>query len=80
MKASDVEGQVQKFNPPRTPASPEEGNIASELKEYEEQQVEVEGRTTGEGEEGVVADEDDWLEEEDDDDEVAPDVRPTPKH
>ncbi|EXJ57622.1 F-type H+-transporting ATPase subunit H [Cladophialophora yegresii CBS 114405] len=42
-KASDAEGQVQKFTPPAAPKSPEETNLASEMKEYEEQSVEIEG-------------------------------------
>lgn len=43
-KASDAEGQVQKFNPPATPKSPEEANLASDMKEYEDQVVEIEGQ------------------------------------
>jgi F-type H+-transporting ATPase subunit h len=42
-KASDSEGHVQKFTPPTAPRSPEETNLASEMKEYEDQVVEVEG-------------------------------------
>jgi F-type H+-transporting ATPase subunit h len=42
-KASDAEGHVQKFTPPAAPKSPEETNLASEMKEYEEQVVEIEG-------------------------------------
>jgi hypothetical protein len=34
-KASDADAYVQKFNAPKTPPSPEEGNIAAELKAYE---------------------------------------------
>jgi F-type H+-transporting ATPase subunit h len=48
-KASDAEGQVHKFAPPAAPKSPEEANLASEMKEYEDQIVEVEGAApTGE--------------------------------
>jgi F-type H+-transporting ATPase subunit h len=55
---------VQKFEVPKPPPSPEEGNIANDLKAYETQQVEVEGQAEG----GVAAVEEDWFEEEDDDD------------
>lgn len=49
LKASDAEGQVAKFSPPAAPKSPEEANLASEMKEYEDQVVEVEGQAaTGE--------------------------------
>lgn len=48
-KASDAEGHVQKFNPPAAPKSPEESNLASEMKAYEDSAVEVEGQAaTGE--------------------------------
>jgi F-type H+-transporting ATPase subunit h len=43
-KASDAEGQVAKFSPPAAPKSPEETNLASEMKDYEDQVVEVEGQ------------------------------------
>ncbi|KAL2757600.1 hypothetical protein ACRALDRAFT_1068151 [Sodiomyces alcalophilus JCM 7366] len=43
VKDSDAEGQVQTFNIPQTPASPEETDLASSLKEYESMAVEVEG-------------------------------------
>lgn len=43
-KASDSEGHVQKFNPPAAPKSPEESNLASEMKAYEDSTVEVEGQ------------------------------------
>jgi F-type H+-transporting ATPase subunit h len=62
VKASDSEGAVQKFSVPETPTSPEESDIASELKSYETQQVEVEGAA---GEDGAVLPEEDWFEEED---------------
>lgn len=48
-KPSDAEGSVAKFNPPAAPKSPEESNLANEMKEYEDQVVEVEGQAaTGE--------------------------------
>ena len=62
VKASDAEGSVQKFSIPPTPTSPEESDIASELKSYETQTVEVEGAA---GEDGTVLPEEDWFEEED---------------
>lgn len=39
------EGAVAKFTPPAAPKSPEEADLASEMKAYEDQQVEVEGQT-----------------------------------
>ena len=44
VKPSDAEGHVQKFSPPAAPKSPEESNLAGEMKEYEDQVVEVEGQ------------------------------------
>lgn len=61
VKASDSEGHVQKFTLPKAPASPEEGDIASELKAYESQQVELEGQSS---EGGAAPAEQDWFEEE----------------
>jgi F-type H+-transporting ATPase subunit h len=53
LKGSDAEGHVQKFTPPSAPKSPEETNLASEMQDYENQAVEVEGQAAaGEGEEG----------------------------
>ncbi|KEF52398.1 F-type H+-transporting ATPase subunit H [Exophiala aquamarina CBS 119918] len=45
-KASDAEGHVQKFSPPAAPKSPEENNLASDLKAYDDQIVEVEGQSS----------------------------------
>jgi len=60
VKASDSDGHVQKFALPKAPPSPEESNIANDLKAYEDQTVEVEGQaSTGEA---VV--EEDWFEDE----------------
>lgn len=67
IKASDAEGHVQKFQMPKPPASPEEGDIATDLKAYESQQVELEGQA---GEAGATAVEQDWFEE--DEEEEAP--------
>ncbi|KAI9864291.1 MAG: hypothetical protein M1813_003209 [Trichoglossum hirsutum] len=61
IKASDAEGSVQKWSAPPPPKSPEEEDLASGLKAYEEQQVEVEGQTNP-GETSVK--EEDWFEEE----------------
>lgn len=48
-KASDAEGSVQKFSPPAAPKSPEESNLANDIKSYEDQVVEIEGQAaTGE--------------------------------
>ncbi len=66
VKDSDAVGQVQVFAAPKAPKSPEEADLASSLKEYEDAVVEVEGN------EGVTASStptaiEDWLVEEDDD-------------
>lgn len=45
-KASDAEGQVQKFTPPAAPKSPEEANLANDMKAYEDQVVEIEGQAS----------------------------------
>lgn len=67
VKPNDSEGHVQKFAMPKTPASPEEGDIASELKTYETQSVEVEGQSAT----GEAPVEQDWFEEEEDDEPAA---------
>lgn len=61
IKASDSEGHVQKFTAPKTPKSPEETDIANELKAYESSTVELEGQAS---EGSPVATEQDWFEEE----------------
>lgn len=61
VKANDAEGVVQKFSIPKAPTSPEEANIANELKEYETSQPEIEGQSAAPGQ-AVV--EEDWFEEE----------------
>ncbi|AEO53610.1 hypothetical protein MYCTH_2295174 [Thermothelomyces thermophilus ATCC 42464] len=63
IKESDAVGQVATFNLPKAPKSPEEADLASSLKEYEEMAVEVEGQ------EGAAAGQpapavQDWLVEE----------------
>lgn len=67
MKPSDSEGHVQKFLPPKAPQSPEESDIANDLKAYENQQVEVEGQAAG-GE--ASATEENWFEEEEEEEEA----------
>lgn len=67
VKATNADSHVQKFSPPPPPQSPEESDIANDLKAYEEQQVEVEGQAApGEEEtdENWFVDEDDVIEEE----------------
>ncbi|KAI9808955.1 MAG: hypothetical protein M1827_007130 [Pycnora praestabilis] len=68
VKASDAEGHVQKFTAPKAPSSPEESNIANELKDYEAQQVEVEGQAA-EGE--TAAKDEDWFEEDEEEEQTA---------
>ena len=69
VKASDSEGHVQKFSKPAPPRSPEEGDIANDLKAYEDQQVEVEGQVAAGG---TSATEEDWFEEEEEEEEAHP--------
>ena len=59
VKASDSEGHVQKFSAPSAPKSPEETDIANELKAYEASAVDIEGQAEG----GVVDSGDNWFEE-----------------
>ena len=71
IKATDAEGHVQKFVPPRPPPSPEENyQMATDLKAYEEQAVEVEGQVVdGTGAStNTAAIDDDWFEDDEDDD------------
>ncbi|KAG6007848.1 hypothetical protein E4U21_005436 [Claviceps maximensis] len=66
VKESDANGQVQTFVMPKTPVSPEESDIASNLKEYENMAVEIEG-LSAEQSQGGAAVLPDWLEAEEDD-------------
>ena len=50
---------------PKAPPSPEESDIAKDLKAYEEQTVEVEGQAA----DGAPAVEEDWFEEDEEDEE-----------
>lgn len=65
VKASDAEGHVQKFSVPKAPKSPEEADIANELKAYDAQTVDLEGTATAE-EGAAPAVQEDWFEEEED--------------
>jgi F-type H+-transporting ATPase subunit h len=69
IKASDSEGHVQKFSAPKTPKSPEETDIANELKAYEASSVDLVGSEGSE--EGAALIEQDWFEEEEGEDEHA---------
>ncbi|TVY52560.1 ATP synthase subunit H, mitochondrial [Lachnellula cervina] len=61
VKATDAEGSVQKFTAPAAPKSPEEADIANELKSYTASAVEIEGQAEG----GAAASQEfDWFEEE----------------
>lgn len=62
VKASDAEGHVQKFTLPKAPPSPEESDLANDLKAYETQAVELEGSASTES--GAAPVEEDWFEEE----------------
>lgn len=64
VKESDAEGQVQNFAMPKTPASPEETDLAGSLQEYESMAVEIEGQdAAAQTNEGAAA-LPDWLEAE----------------
>ncbi|KAL1607058.1 ATP synthase F0 subcomplex subunit H atp14 [Nothophoma quercina] len=63
VKANDAEGHVQKFSIPAAPKSPEEADIANELKAYETQQPDVGSEATAE--DGQVLPDEDWFVEED---------------
>lgn len=65
VKASDSDGHVNKFKAPQAPKSPEESDLANDLKAYESQKVEVEGQTS---DASSSAAEQDWFEEPDYDD------------
>jgi F-type H+-transporting ATPase subunit h len=64
---SDSVGQVQTFSAPATPKSPEEGDLAGSLKEYETMAVEIEGQDTAAQTSGAPAALPDWLETEEED-------------
>lgn len=66
VKESDAEGQVQTFSAPATPQSPEENDLAGNLKEYESMAVEIEGQDAAAQSTGGAAVLPDWLETEED--------------
>lgn len=66
IKDSDAIGQVATFSEPKTPASPEEADLASSLKEYESMAVEVEGQEGADAGKPPAAVED-WLVDEEED-------------
>ncbi|PNY26705.1 Cellobiose dehydrogenase [Tolypocladium capitatum] len=63
VKETDAEGQVQAFAMPKTPASPEETDLAGSLQEYESMAVEIEGQDATQANQGAAA-LPDWLEAE----------------
>jgi F-type H+-transporting ATPase subunit h len=70
VKDSDAAGHVATFSLPKAPKSPEEVDLASSLKEYENMAVEVEGQDASAQAPGAAAPVlEDWLvdEEEDED-------------
>ncbi|KAH7274057.1 ATP synthase F0 subcomplex subunit H atp14 [Fusarium solani] len=67
VKEADSEGQVQTFNAPKTPSSPEETDLAGSLKEYESMAVEIEGQDTTAQTASGTPEVADWLEAEEED-------------
>jgi len=59
VKASDADAHVQKFTVPKAPASPEDANLANDLKTYETSAPEIEGAAA----EGAPAVVENWFEE-----------------
>jgi F-type H+-transporting ATPase subunit h len=68
VKESDAAEHVQQFNLPKAPKSPEEADLASSLKEYENLTVEVEGQDASADASKPAAAVEDWLVEEEEDD------------
>lgn len=71
VKDSDAVGQVQTFSAPKAPKSPEEADLASSLKEYEDAVVEVEGNEGATSATSTPAAIEDWLVEEEEEEEGA---------
>ena len=71
VKDSDAQGQVQTFNIPKAPKSPEEADLASSLKEYEDAVVEVEGNEGAASATSTPAAIEDWLVEEEEEEAAA---------
>ena len=70
VKDTDSVGQVQTFVTPKTPQSPEETDLANNLKEYESMAVEIEGQDTAAVNSTAGAALPDWLETEVDEEEA----------
>lgn len=64
VKVQDAQGQVAEFSLPKAPKSPEESDLANDLKSYESQQVEIEGQAASSEGEPAAPVEEDWFEEE----------------
>ena len=71
MKDSDAQGQVHTFTAPKAPKSPEEADLASSLKEYEDAVVEVEGNESAASATSTPAAIEDWLVEEEEEESAA---------
>lgn len=71
VKDTDSVGQVQTFVSPKTPTSPEESDLANNLKEYESMAVEIEGQDATAVNSSAGAALPDWLDTEIDDVEEA---------
>lgn len=63
LKPNDSDGQVQQFSLPKARASPEESDIAKDLKSYDSQVVEVEGQEVAGR---AISTEEDWFEDDED--------------
>ncbi|RDA91767.1 hypothetical protein CP533_4766 [Ophiocordyceps camponoti-saundersi (nom. inval.)] len=69
VKESDSHGQVQAFNMPKTPASPEETDLASSLKQYESMAVDIgAGQDNSSDPSAAPVSLPDWLEIDEEDD------------
>lgn len=67
LKSNDSDGHVQQFSLPKARASPEESDIAKDLKSYDSQVVEVEGQeVVG----GAASTEKDWFEDDEESEEA----------
>ena len=66
VKATDAEGHVQKFTPPKASKSPEETDLTGGLKAYEDSVVEIEGQSS----EGEATPVENWFEEEPEEEEA----------
>ncbi|KAI1369532.1 ATP synthase complex subunit H-domain-containing protein [Xylaria arbuscula] len=71
IKENDSVGQVQTFSAPKAPKSPEEADLATSLKEYENMAVEVEGNEGATSATSTPAAVEDWLVEEEEEEGAA---------